>query len=320
MKINELKKVSYSELQQYYSRFLKAKGLSKNTIASYKYNAFYIQRNRSDIDFWGLLLSDNFEERAKRLLYKILTDKSSKNPEVHLRFYLSHIKRLREFVFLYKDLQQSDKTVYLKEKMKKKPEIPRPCRKEVEFFLKEWSKKENYYFQEQALNKLFWEYAPHNTQLEDILIKVAALNDFYSTNIFSVYPVAKHILSLDIDQRLQKGDISLVDELQKVEIGGKIKHFYSFATKYCSHHVPDHFPIYDSYVENILVYFRDKDSFAIFTANDLKNYKRFKEVLIQFRNFYSLSEYSLKQLDQYLWQLGKNYFPKKFKDKAPNSK
>ena len=72
----------------------------------------------------------------------------------------------------------------------------------------------------------------------DILLKVAALNDFYSTNIFSVYPVAKHILSLNIDDRLMTGDVALVSDIQKVTINGVEKNFYSFATKYCSHHRP----------------------------------------------------------------------------------
>ena len=81
----------------------------------------------------------------------------------------------------------------------------------------------------------FFALCPENTDMSDILLKVAALNDFYSTNIFSVYPVAKHILSLGIDERLKVGDVTLVSDIQKVNINGVGKNFYSFATKYCSH-------------------------------------------------------------------------------------
>ena len=63
------------------------------------------------------------------------------------------------------------------------------------------------------LDKLFFTLCPENTEMSDILLKVAALNDFCSTNIFSVYPVAKHILSLDIDSKLKAGDVSLVSEV-----------------------------------------------------------------------------------------------------------
>lgn len=65
-----------------------------------------------------------------------------------------------------------------------------------------------------------------------MLIKIATLNDFYGTNIFSICPVTKHILSLDIDERLNKCDVALVDDIKTVIIGDKVKNFYSFATKY----------------------------------------------------------------------------------------
>ena len=156
---------------------------------------------------------------------------------------------------------------------------------------------------------------PENKNIADILLKVATLNDFYSTNIFSVYPVAKHILSLEIDKRLEGGDVTLVDDIKRVTINGSDKNFYSFATKYCSHHRPLDFPIYDSYVEKVLVYFEKKDKFGKFKTADLKDYEKFKSVLISFRNYYGLDQYNLKQIDKYIWQLRKKYFPKNYKKK-----
>ena len=153
---------------------------------------------------------------------------------------------------------------------------------------------------------------PENTDMSDILLKVAALNDFYSTNIFSVYPVAKHILSLNIDDRLKTGDVALVSDIQKVTINGVEKNFYSFATKYCSHHRPLDFPIYDSYVEKVLCYFRDRDKFASFKTPELKDYAKFKGTLIDFGSFYGLDRYNLKEIDKYMWLLGKEYFPKNY--------
>ena len=166
--------------------------------------------------------------------------------------------------------------------------------------------------QENALNKLFFELAPFNKDISDILLKSATLNDFYSTNIFSIYPVSKHILSLDIDERLKKGDETLVDDMKTVVINNKSIKLYSFATKYCSHHNPEDFPIYDSFVDKVLRYFRDMDGFSEFKNGDLKNYKRFKEILNDFRMFYGLQTYSFKDIDKFLWQFGKEYFPKKY--------
>ena len=87
---------------------------------------------------------------------------------------------------------------------------------------------------------------------------------FYSTNIFKIYPVAKHILNLNIDERLKSGDPTLVDEIAKINIGGKEKYFYSFASKYCSHHNQLDFPIYDSYVHKVLKNYRNDDMFFEF--------------------------------------------------------
>ena len=190
--------------------------------------------------------------------------------------------------------------------------ITYPSTEQVEHYLHRWDELDNYHLQEDALNKLFYDLCPENTEISDVLLKVATLNDFYSTNIFSVYSVAKRILSLNIDTRLKKGDVLLVSDIQKVTINGVEKNFYSFATKYCSHHKPLDYPIYDSYVEKILCYFRDRDLFTSFKTPELRNYSDFKKILIDFRSFYGLEQYNLKEIDKYLWQLGKKYFPNNY--------
>ena len=190
--------------------------------------------------------------------------------------------------------------------------IPTPCKKEVQKYLDLCDSLENYVLQENSLYKLFNKTYPKNTDIDDILIKASSLNDFYSTNIFSIFPVAKHILELDIDERLKNGDTSLVNDIADVTISGVKKHFYSFATKYCSHHNSDAFPIYDDFVKKVLLYFKSKDKFDVFTADDLKDYSKFKNILISFKKYYDIDNYSLKDIDRYLWQLGKKYFPKNY--------
>lgn len=190
--------------------------------------------------------------------------------------------------------------------------IPNPSPQEVERYLAKWDSLENYVLQEKALNKLFHDICPQNDDISNILLKCSVLNDFYSTNIFSIFPVAKHILDLNIDERLKNGDLSLVNDIANVEIGGKKKYFYSFASKYCSHHNSKNFAIYDSYVEKCLVYFNKLDHFSVFHRQDLKNYNVFNKALLDFKNYYGLEKYSLKEIDEYLWQLGKDYFPNRY--------
>lgn len=192
-------------------------------------------------------------------------------------------------------------------------EIKKPSRNEVKNYLKKWESLENYVLQESSLKKLFSKTYPLNSELDDVLIKVCALNDFYSTNIFSPFAIAKHIVSLKIDDYLANDDLKIVDKIAQVKMnGGKIINFYSFATKYCSHHKPAVYPIYDSYVEKLLLYFKKKDKFSYFSKQDLRSYPFYKSILVEFRKFYGLESFDLKQIDQYLWQAGKEYFPKKY--------
>lgn len=191
--------------------------------------------------------------------------------------------------------------------------IPKPNKKIIEEYLIKWDNLEDHYiWQESSLDKLFHKDYKYNTDLNEILIKCSCLNDFYSTNIFLIYPVAKNIYDLKIDKRLKDGDSSLVNDIARVTISGKEKVFYSFASKYCSHHNNIEFPIYDYFVDRMLMYFKSKDKFAKFTKDDLKDYVKFKDILIRFKKFYNIDEYNLRDIDKYLWIAGKEYFPKKY--------
>ena len=191
--------------------------------------------------------------------------------------------------------------------------ITKPSESEIDKYLKKWDSLENYVLQESSLKKLFSVTYPYNINMDEVLIKVCSLNDFYSTNIFSPFIIAKHIVSLKIDERLKNEDLELVNDIAKVKVNGnkEIK-FYSFATKYCSHHKPTVYPIYDSFVEKLLMYFKKTDKFYKFKKEDLKNYPIYRNILIGFRTFYRLEKYNLKEIDKYLWQAGKQYFPKKY--------
>ncbi len=192
----------------------------------------------------------------------------------------------------------------------KKPENPDEAI--VNQYLTTWEDSEEiekYREQEKSLKLLFFKLCRYNTSLEHVLLKVSVLNDFYSTNIYDTNTVSKHILELNIDKRLECGDFSVVHEIAKV----KNRNFYSFASKYCSHHQPDRYPIYDSYVEKTLWHFHKIDKFAEFKKNELKSYRVFVDIINRFKKFYRLQNFSLRQIDIYLWLCGREYFPKVYK-------
>ena len=104
----------------------------------------------------------------------------------------------------------------------------------------------------------------------------------------------------------------MVNTLAKVLIRQKTKNFYSFASKYCSHHRPEHFPIYDSYVDKMLMHFSRVSGSASFHKADLKQYERFVQIIGEFQRHFGLQEFSLREIDIYLWLAGKKSFPPKY--------
>ena len=172
--------------------------------------------------------------------------------------------------------------------------IQKPNKKVIKEYLYKWDHlEEHYIWQESSLDKLFHEDYKYNTDLNEILIKCSCLNDFYSTNIFLIYPVAKKIFNLQIDKRLKDGDPSLVNDIADIEIAGKKKYFYSF--------------------ETMLWHFQETDKFSNFKRNNLRDYTFFKKVLYDFQKFYDIEEFTLRDIDKYLWIAGKEYFPKNYK-------
>ncbi|MBR3596675.1 MAG: hypothetical protein IKL47_06835 [Clostridia bacterium] len=104
-----------------------------------------------------------------------------------------------------------------------------------------------------------------------------------------------------------------VDELNDKVYEATKKHIYSFSTKFFSHHRPDIYPIYDSYVDKLLRYYRDEYQFFSFKDEKLLNYEGFYEVYIKFKKYFGLTQFTARDIDKFLWQAGKHHFPK-YKD------
>ena len=191
--------------------------------------------------------------------------------------------------------------------------IAQPSAEAVSKYLKKWEEEEEYVLQDwkdRSLIKLFSETYPRNDDLDEVLIKVSSMNALYNAIFTSNYkfPAAKHIVELNIDQRLLSKDLSLVNDIAKVEVDSskpKIVNLISFATKYFSLHFKKEFPIYDGIVKKMLLYFKKKDNFFEFTGDSLKCYSTLNEVLVQFRETYGLESFTFKEIDRYLWTAGK---------------
>ena len=186
-----------------------------------------------------------------------------------------------------------------------------PTVAELKGYLQKWDTLNVYVEHEAALEMLFRDDPVFrlNKDLRHIIVKCAVLNDFYATNIFQIEPVARNIASIkDIDSRLAAGDRSLVGEIAKAKDATRSN--YSFATKYCSHHYPELFPIYDRYVADVLMFLHRKFPKLVKFKNrdSLKDYETFVGAIEDVRQAFGLQDYNYKDIDRYLWQLGKAYY------------
>lgn len=165
---------------------------------------------------------------------------------------------------------------------------------------------------DEALEQLLRTF-PRNESLTDILLKAVAINSLYATNIYDISRVAQRIHVLRIDRRLQVGDLALVEDIARVEMsGGKARRNYSFATKYCAWHKPDIYPIYDYYVDLLLWLYAKQNSFfgadGFRHAELFEQYPTFVRVISTFKDYYSLKQFSLRQIDKFLWLYGKEVY------------
>lgn len=188
------------------------------------------------------------------------------------------------------------------------PPVPTPSPDQVRKYLARWRVGDNEKID--AALKIAFAAMPKNDDVGQVGVKIAALNGLYSTNIYAVVQVARHIVSLDIDAALAEDvvDPALIEGIANVEIRGKSRRNYSFATKYCNFHRPDVYPIYDSLVVGILnALLKQGETFDTFTRGEHwgTDYAIWHRSIRRFREHYGLGEFSIREIDKYLWTLAK---------------
>jgi hypothetical protein len=310
-----------TELRQNFKAYMQERFPNDSHISSTISMAFFLDRYGDEfgMGFHQVLSDKAIPDSYRQKLEEYFVTRGRKDPRSNASIYERSLRLLLEFIdgkptssSQPRAVKKSQAVSYATLSLK----IPRPTKQSVAEYLDKWKQLPGYTEQEEALLLLFKSTFPNNKNLSEVLIKCSTLNDFYGTNIFNVYPLAKHIIKLDIDSRLADGDPNLVNDISLghgiTSRSGKELHLFSFATKYCSHHNPLDFPIYDSYVEKLLVHFRNADKFSSFRNEELRDFLVFKRVIIDFRRAYQLDDFNLKQIDQYLWQFGKEVFPKQY--------
>ena len=160
---------------------------------------------------------------------------------------------------------------------------------------------------DEVLSLVFQQYHD-NLEIKHILTKVVLLNGLYNTNVFAVVDMAYNIQEQSPDDLLRNGSAEVVDKIAHLTIRGKTRRHYSFATKYCSWHYPEMYPIYDNLVERLIWNYRKQFNFEIFQRSDLVNYERYRNILRSFISYFSLQDFTFKEIDRFLWSYAKELY------------
>lgn len=171
---------------------------------------------------------------------------------------------------------------------------------------------------EDALRELLRQY-PYNSSHSQVLLKATAINTLYSTQIRlysetipTILDIAEHITNLAIDSDLERGDDSVVSQIATVQMPSKKPRFYySFATKYCSWHNPNSYPIFDNRVYTYLCHLVNEHCLDHFIQNDCWVYPKFKKIIEEFRERNRLGEFTFKDIDKFLYLQGSLLFSRK---------
>lgn len=196
--------------------------------------------------------------------------------------------------------------------MRRRKKLPRMRTPSSDLIEEYWSKyrADPKYSPDDSAVQLAFKTFPDNLSLAQVRLKVSILNDVYSTGIYGTLAVARHICDMRIDRRLRQHDPKLVNDIANVPVNGKTRRCYSFASKYCSIHQPDGYAIFDSFVEQILLAYKQRDGFLEFNRKDLRQYPTFMAIIDDFRSAYEIESVSLRKLDKFLWLYGKKCFGK----------
>ncbi len=146
---------------------------------------------------------------------------------------------------------------------------------------------------------------PNNQAVEHILLKVLAINALYHARVFDIdlQPLAIHIKTIsELDLRLKAGAPDAVDAIWKSN--GTRRHYFSFATKFCSWHNQEAYAIYDLNVWEALAAYRRTNERFTFRDVECETYSGFIAVVRRFQKAYDLESYTLKSIDKFLWGVG----------------
>ena len=164
-----------------------------------------------------------------------------------------------------------------------------------------------------SLSKLF-ECMNNESNKYEVSIKVAALNQIYSTAIQYIAPVVDKIICEVPHNHHSCTDNKYADFVDGISTVNWVspttgKHHsrcnMSFSSKYIHFLSGRKIPIYDSYIWIVMIGYLKQNGFNEYKFTSPADYNDFYNVFIKFKNHFNLNKYSNYDIDKFLWQYGK---------------
>jgi len=157
------------------------------------------------------------------------------------------------------------------------------------------------YFTNDTRNLEFFKDNPSNTKIEDIIQKLSVMNDLEVNNLVAQEVIAKHILELNIDQRLAKNDLSVVSDIAWFTLNGKEENLLHFASVYCNLHKPDVFPVFADQFQNFYKRYIKEHKLDL-NPDELNHYDVFTKAQNDFITRYGLKgKMNFLQMRKFAW-------------------
>ena len=166
----------------------------------------------------------------------------------------------------------------------------------------------------QSLSKLF-ECMHDDSNKFEVSIKVAALNQIYSTAIQYIAPVVEKIvceIPNDYTSLTNAQYVALVDNIATVKwVSPTTRKEHSrcnlsFSSKYIHFLSQRKIPIYDSYIWIVMIGYLKQYSKVKYSFSPPVNYEKFFNIFIEFKKIFKLEKRSNYETDKFLWQYAKN--------------
>ncbi|MFP4457221.1 MAG: hypothetical protein ACLFPS_06130, partial [Clostridia bacterium] len=165
-----------ASIKEEFFNYLKKEGINSENIDKIFFQSFFLFEEGLILDLKNYSRENILSNYFKNLVERYLRDfKDYETPEHFTEDIVCSLLLIKKYLKEKGNLSAEIEEIENK--------INRPSVKEVFRNLLRREKSDKYERVDKALRKLFNTLLPKNDKIEDILIKVATLNDFYNTNV-----------------------------------------------------------------------------------------------------------------------------------------